>query len=47
VVSAAKPLAGAAKRRAEAALARIRHVPEPFDPVDGRARFATLLAGTA
>jgi beta-N-acetylhexosaminidase len=47
VVSAAKPLAGLAKRRAEAALARIRHAPEPFDAVDGRARFEALLAGTA
>jgi beta-N-acetylhexosaminidase len=47
VVSAAQPLAGLAKRRAEAALARIRHAPEPFDAVDGRARFEALLAGTA
>jgi len=46
VVAAAKPLAGAGKRRAEAALSRIRHVPEPLDPVDGRARFEALLAGT-
>ncbi|MFI5011268.1 MAG: beta-N-acetylhexosaminidase [Hyphomicrobiales bacterium] len=47
VLSAARPLAGRAKRRAEAALGRIRHAPEPFDPVDGRARFTALLAGTA
>jgi beta-N-acetylhexosaminidase len=47
VASGAKPLVGQAKRRAEAALARIRHAPEPFDPVDGRARFDALLAGTA
>ena len=47
VVSAAKPLAGKAKKRAESALARIAHLPEPFDPVDGRARFDALLAGTA
>jgi beta-N-acetylhexosaminidase len=31
VAEAARPLAGLAKRRAEAALARIRHVPEPLD----------------
>jgi beta-N-acetylhexosaminidase len=47
VASAARPLSGAARRRAEAALARIRHLPEPFDPVDGRAHFEALLAGTA
>jgi beta-N-acetylhexosaminidase len=44
VAGAAKPLAGKAKRRAEAALARIRHTPEPFDSVDERARFDALLA---
>jgi beta-N-acetylhexosaminidase len=46
VASAGKPLGGKAKRRARAALSRIAHLPEPFDPVDGRARFDTLLAGT-
>jgi beta-N-acetylhexosaminidase len=47
VAGASKPLAGKAKRRADAALARIPRAPEPFDPVDGRARFDALLAGTA
>jgi beta-N-acetylhexosaminidase len=47
VASAAKPLRGKAKKRAETALSRIAHLPEPFDPVDGRTRFDTLLAGTA
>ena len=47
VAAAGKPLVGKAGRRAQAALARIAHLPEPFDPVDGRARFDTLLAGTA
>ena len=47
VVSAAKPLRGKAKKRAETALSRIAHLPEPFDPVDGRERFDRLLAGTA
>jgi beta-N-acetylhexosaminidase len=45
VASVAKPLVGKAKRRAEAALARIRHIPEPFDAVEGRARLNALLAG--
>ena len=47
VALAAKPLGGRARRRAEAALARVAHVPEPLDPVDARARLDTLLAGTA
>ncbi len=47
VASEGKPLVRKAKRRAEAALARIAHLPEPFDPVDGRVRFEALLAGTA
>jgi beta-N-acetylhexosaminidase len=47
IASAAKPLAGKAKQRAEAALARIRHAPEPFDSVDEWARFDALLAGKA
>jgi beta-N-acetylhexosaminidase len=47
VASAARPLTGKALRRAQAALARIAHAPEPLDPVDGRARFEQLLAGTA
>jgi beta-N-acetylhexosaminidase len=45
VARAAKPLAGKSRQRAEAALARIRHAPEPFDSVDEHARFDALLAG--
>jgi beta-N-acetylhexosaminidase len=45
VASVAKPLVGKAKHRAEAALERIRHLPEPFDAVEGRARLDALLAG--
>lgn len=33
-----------ADRRSRAALARIRHAPEPFDPVEARARLETALA---
>ena len=40
-------LAGDALRRAEAALGRIRHAPEPLDPVDARARLDAALAVTA
>ena len=47
-VAAATPeLAGEAGRRAEAALGRIRHVPEPFDPVEARARLDAALAVAA
>ncbi len=47
-VAAASPaLSGKAKRRAENALARIRHLPEPFNPVDARARFEAALAAVA
>jgi beta-N-acetylhexosaminidase len=47
-VAAATPeLAGEARRRAEAALGRIRHVPEPFDPVEARARLDAALAAAA
>jgi len=47
-VAAATPaLAGKAKRRAEGALARICHEPEPFDPVEGRARLDEALATIA
>ncbi|MHB2166252.1 beta-N-acetylhexosaminidase [Alsobacter sp. R-9] len=44
VAEAAPRLAGRRKVRAEAALARLRHLPEPFDPVDARARLDSLLA---
>ena len=44
VAAAAPALAGEAARRAEAALGRIRHAPEPFDAVDARARFEAALA---
>ena len=44
-VAAATPeLKGRAKLRAEAALRRISHDPEPFDPVDGRAKLDVALA---
>lgn len=45
VASAAKPFTGKSKQRAESALARLRHTPEPFDSVDEGARFDALLAG--
>jgi beta-N-acetylhexosaminidase len=44
VAEAAPSLAGDALRRAEAALGRIRHEPEPLDPVDARARLDAALA---
>jgi beta-N-acetylhexosaminidase len=44
VAEAAPSLSGEALRRAEAALARIRHEPEPLDPVDARARLDAALA---
>ncbi len=44
VAEAAPLLTGEALRRAEAALARIRHEPEPLDPVDARARLDAALA---
>lgn len=47
VAEGAPALAGAALRRAEAALMRLRHQPEPFDPVDARARLDAALAATA
>ncbi|HEX2137729.1 MAG TPA: beta-N-acetylhexosaminidase [Microvirga sp.] len=47
-VAAGSPvLAGDALRRADAALRRIRHEPEPFDPVDARARLDAALASAA
>jgi beta-N-acetylhexosaminidase len=47
VAEAAPALEGDARRRAEAALRRIRHRPEPFDPVDARARLDAALAAVA
>lgn len=47
VAAATPPLAGQARRRAAAALDRIRHLPEPLDPVDARARFDAALAALA
>ena len=47
VAEAAPALAGAALRRAEAALGRIRHEPEPLDVVEARARLDAAFALTA
>ncbi|MGL5113737.1 MAG: beta-N-acetylhexosaminidase [Beijerinckiaceae bacterium] len=47
VAEATPELKGKAKRRADAALARICHLPEPFDPVEGMARLTAALAATA
>jgi beta-N-acetylhexosaminidase len=47
VAEAAPVLAGEALRRAQAALLRIRHEPEPLDPVDARARFDAAVAMVA
>lgn len=47
LAAVAPALAGKAKRRAEAALARIRHLPEPFDPAEARARLEAALAVAA
>jgi beta-N-acetylhexosaminidase len=47
VAEGAPVLEGAALRRAEAALGRIRHEPEPFDPVEARARLDAALAQVA
>jgi hypothetical protein len=44
VAEASPVLEGEALRRAQAALARIRHEPEPLDPVDARARLDAALA---
>ncbi|MDQ0393011.1 beta-N-acetylhexosaminidase [Labrys monachus] len=44
VAAAAPRLAGKARRRADAALARIRHLPEPIDVDEARARLASALA---
>lgn len=45
VAAGAPLLAGKAKRRAEAALGRLRHRPEPLNAVDARERFTAILAG--
>ncbi|PSC02768.1 beta-N-acetylhexosaminidase [Alsobacter soli] len=47
VAAAVHDLSGDALRRAEAALARIRHRPEPLDPVEGWARLEAALAAVA
>jgi beta-N-acetylhexosaminidase len=47
VAEASPALDGDALRRAEAALRCIRHEPEPFDPVDARARLDAVLAVAA
>jgi beta-N-acetylhexosaminidase len=47
VAEGAPALDGEAFRRAEAALGRIRHAPEPLDPVDAHARLDAALALTA
>ena len=44
VAEAAPQLRGTAKRRAEAALARIRHLPEPLDVMKGHARLREAMA---
>jgi beta-N-acetylhexosaminidase len=45
VLKGVKPLAGKARRRADAALARLAKVVEPFDAEAGRARFDAAFAG--
>jgi beta-N-acetylhexosaminidase len=45
IASVAPVLRGKAKARADAALARIRHAPEPLDVTAARARLASLLEG--
>jgi beta-N-acetylhexosaminidase len=45
VMDGTRVLAGKAKARAEAALARIPRTPEPFDPVEARARFDAAFDG--
>ena len=45
VAAGAKPLAGAAARRAKAARGRLARAPEPFDVEAGRARFAAAFEG--
>ncbi|MDQ0463805.1 beta-N-acetylhexosaminidase [Caulobacter ginsengisoli] len=45
VLKGVKPLAGKARRRADAALARLAKVVEPFDAEAGRARFEAAFEG--
>jgi beta-N-acetylhexosaminidase len=45
VVAGAGELVGKPARRAQAALARLAKVPEPFDAAEGRARFDAAFAG--
>ena len=47
VAEAAPPLEGLPLRRAEDALRRIRHAPEPFDAADVRTRLEAALAAVA
>jgi beta-N-acetylhexosaminidase len=47
VAEGAPELRGRARRRAEAALARIRHRPEPFDVTEARSRLDAALAAAA
>jgi beta-N-acetylhexosaminidase len=45
VVEGARKLKGEARRRADAALARLAKVPEPFDAAEARARFDAAFEG--
>ena len=45
IMKGVKRLSGVPKRRAEAALARLATVPEPFDAKDARARFDAAFEG--
>ncbi len=47
VAKAVKPLRGVAKKRADQALSRVSHPPEPFEPVEARAYFDQALAALA
>ncbi len=47
VAEAAPVLSGTSRQRAERALARLRHRPEPLDPVDAHARLAAALAAVS
>jgi beta-N-acetylhexosaminidase len=45
VVAGVRPLKGRSLRRADAAMARLARVPEPFDAAEGRARFDAAFEG--